>query len=575
MYEDSQRLIAYYRDLFVNKANDNADIKGKYEFVPVVSGDSYDSVLVSLRERKALLAFIPPFTYLLFKDGKKPAFSKEDFQIIGAKVSGKQEFYTSLFLVDATCGVVKELADINKYNFTSQRIRIVLGKNTDSASTSRMPMVFLLEQGIVLDRIRRNYETAERYEMLARVRTGTPDQCVVGVLSNTDWDSLKPEGVRSLAMTIPIPYDPLLANRVWWQSLPKEDQEALLRALTSTASVRDASEWNFDTFEHYVGSGVVTEPVPASAGAWEVIFPDGRFDILGLAVRWATGEHRVRLARFVNGRALGGDYDVQEGPSLGTCTLTVQSPGRAVLLCDKHDQQLSELRGAHALPERGGATIQARHGSPEPAPATPAPNLEQDSLPRGGTTPQAGDKVPQNQRSRVATDSAVSGQAAVQRTQGVVAVSPSHTDLPVAAEHTELEIVDNGGISTVVSSPSIAYPGGFGPSTVKEGIAVRRGVEESMLLWSGLRIIRFMSKQEQNEKGTTVWRHAVEATLANGEIVRAELQDDWNMAYMGGGGTGLLFGRTDLGEVRIPFSKIALLKVRKYARPASHGGSPQ
>ena len=140
------------------------------------------------------------------------------------------------------------------------------------------------------------------------------------------------------------------------------------------------------------------------------------------------------------------------------------------------------------------------------------------------------------------------------------------TKAPTEAEHTELEIVDYDGKSTLISDPSIAYPGGFGPSKVTSGIAVLRGVEQSTLSWSRIRTLRFRSRQEKNDKGTTVWRHVVEATLSNGNVVAAELQNDWNMAYLGGGGTGLLFGHTDLGESQIPFSKISVLKVLKYAK---------
>ena len=139
---------------------------------------------------------------------------------------------------------------------------------------------------------------------------------------------------------------------------------------------------------------------------------------------------------------------------------------------------------------------------------------------------------------------------------------------PGESDRTELEIIAHDGTSTFLWEPSVGYPGGWGPSKTTEGIAVRRGVEESTLLWSRLRTLKFRSRQEKNDKGTTVWRHVVEATLAGGRVTEVELQDDWNMAYMGGGGTGLLCGQSDLGETKIPFTKIALLKILKYARLA-------
>ncbi|MFC1894214.1 hypothetical protein ACFLYR_09440 [Chloroflexota bacterium] len=142
----------------------------------------------------------------------------------------------------------------------------------------------------------------------------------------------------------------------------------------------------------------------------------------------------------------------------------------------------------------------------------------------------------------------------------------NHT--PTEADYTELEIVDYDGNIIFLSDPFIYYPSTFGPSKVSEGIAIRHGVAESSLLWSNLRMLKFQSRQEKNNEGTVVWRHVVEATLANGSVVNVELQDDWNMAYMGGGGTGLLFGRESLlGEIRIPFSNISVLKVLKYSSP--------
>jgi hypothetical protein len=149
------------------------------------------------------------------------------------------------------------------------------------------------------------------------------------------------------------------------------------------------------------------------------------------------------------------------------------------------------------------------------------------------------------------------------------AVSPKPTSTraaPSANSITELnqidlEIVDYDGRSTFLSNPSIAYPSTFGPSKVKEGIAVRRGVEESLLLWSRIQTLRFKSRQEKTEKGISIWRHAVEAVLRDGKVTEVELKDDWNMAYLGGGGPGILFGQTDLGEAQIPFSKISMLRV--------------
>lgn len=153
---------------------------------------------------------------------------------------------------------------------------------------------------------------------------------------------------------------------------------------------------------------------------------------------------------------------------------------------------------------------------------------------------------------------------------GIGAISPTSPGRqygPTETDRTELELVGYDGKSTFLSDPSIAYPSTFGPSRITEGIAIRRGVEQSTLLWSRIRMLKFRSRQEKNEKGTKVWRHDLSATLADSRVIDVEIVDDWNMAYLGGGGTGLLFGQSGLGETKIPFSKISVLKVLKFAHP--------
>lgn len=149
----------------------------------------------------------------------------------------------------------------------------------------------------------------------------------------------------------------------------------------------------------------------------------------------------------------------------------------------------------------------------------------------------------------------------------LVTPQPSPTLTPTPSAHTELEIIGHDGKSAILSNPSISYPGGYGPSKETEGIRLRRGIEQATLLWSEVRTLRFRSRQEEKDEGTIIWRHFVEVTLSNGRVTEAELVEDWNMAYMGGGGTGRLFGQGELGETKIQFSDISVIKVLKYATP--------
>lgn len=141
---------------------------------------------------------------------------------------------------------------------------------------------------------------------------------------------------------------------------------------------------------------------------------------------------------------------------------------------------------------------------------------------------------------------------------------------PVGDE-TVIEIMDVTGASYLMREPQIAYPSGFGPSK-ESGIRVRRGSAQSFIGWPRIRFLRFVGRREKNDKGTDVWRYDVTVGLVDGTSVVVDLVEDWNMAYMGGGGTGLLFGKTELGDSSVKFSDIRELKVLQIAHAAA--GAP-
>lgn len=126
---------------------------------------------------------------------------------------------------------------------------------------------------------------------------------------------------------------------------------------------------------------------------------------------------------------------------------------------------------------------------------------------------------------------------------------------------TEIEITDVQGRRVALTNPRILYPSTFGPSPEKRGISVRRGVEEGMIEWSRVSSMAFKSQKGKNAKGTEIWRYEIVAILHNGNQLNGEVVEDWNMAYMGGGGTGLLLGDTDLGETKIRFCDIQCIQV--------------
>jgi len=141
--------------------------------------------------------------------------------------------------------------------------------------------------------------------------------------------------------------------------------------------------------------------------------------------------------------------------------------------------------------------------------------------------------------------------------------NPSSGTVPGPIESgaaTQVQVTDATGSSYVLREPEIAYPSGFGPSREK-GIRVFRGTSETFLEWTRMRSLAFAGHQEKNAKGTEVWQYDVTVELTDGTKAVVRLADDWNMAYMGGGGTGLLFGKTELGESSVRFSEIREIKV--------------
>lgn len=125
----------------------------------------------------------------------------------------------------------------------------------------------------------------------------------------------------------------------------------------------------------------------------------------------------------------------------------------------------------------------------------------------------------------------------------------------------ELAITDIHGHRIELAKPGIAYSSGYGPSLDRKAILIRRGVEEARIAWSSVDTITFRPRHEKNAKGTDVWRYDLDVRLRSGKQLGVEIVDDWNMAYMGGGGTGLLHGETDLGETTIRFCDIQNIQV--------------
>jgi len=124
----------------------------------------------------------------------------------------------------------------------------------------------------------------------------------------------------------------------------------------------------------------------------------------------------------------------------------------------------------------------------------------------------------------------------------------------------DLQVTDITGIVHYLNDAYINYPSTFGPSKVKDGIAVMRGRLESFIEWSDIKMMSNFKVCDQKDSDGGFIIEA-DLTLNTGETTRIVLSKDWSMKPIYGG-KGLLFGKTKSGEtVNIEFPDIKELIV--------------
>jgi hypothetical protein len=121
-------------------------------------------------------------------------------------------------------------------------------------------------------------------------------------------------------------------------------------------------------------------------------------------------------------------------------------------------------------------------------------------------------------------------------------------------------LTEKSGTEHKFSQLSINYSGDFGPLREERGIKLKKGNSESLIEWSKIDNLVFIDSS-RNSKGE--YEHKVNLHLSDGTEVTMNVVRDWSMIKSE---TGLLFGKTELGETRIPFTEIKELEVLKDMR---------
>jgi hypothetical protein len=124
-------------------------------------------------------------------------------------------------------------------------------------------------------------------------------------------------------------------------------------------------------------------------------------------------------------------------------------------------------------------------------------------------------------------------------------------DLPI------LLVSDRSASTHRLKAAYVSYPGGYGPSSERRGLKVRRGTLLALVKWVDVFEVEFVHINELSS-GSVKYNYTVRVTMLGGDSQMVELQPDWNMSA---GATGLLFGITELGETSIRFTDIATINV--------------
>ena len=248
-----------------------------------------------------------PFNYLVYKKGKNNEFVPGEFIVKGQKKYDKS-FYFSCFIVRQDDKTITGLENITKEKFINRNITFILGKEPKSTSTSRIPTIYLLEKGIILDHNQHNIERVESSRMLQRVKELGAEKTVIGAFSGHDWhdseESLK-KGLKPLFIPIQIPYNPILIYQN--SNLENHDVKDIMEAIFSTGYATKKYDWEYKHFENYIASGVVIQKI---GNQGQVVIPEGFNDLFDLNLKWSIKEspHPVALYQINTCISQSGEY---------------------------------------------------------------------------------------------------------------------------------------------------------------------------------------------------------------------------------------------------------------------------
>jgi hypothetical protein len=182
----------------------------------------------------------------------------------------------------------------------------------------------------------------------------------------------------------------------------------------------------------------------------------------------------------------------------------------------------------------------------------------------GGVAKLSADRAPVGKAFDLWVGAPVTDPTAPQTTLTMPAsdVQVSATYKSLSIQNASLRVTDNAGAVLLLKNPSVAYPEAP-QSRETSGIRVKQGVAEFTLPWARIQKLTFRTTKRKKKVGRMerdVYTYELAAELKGAKTISVELVEDFNMAYMGGGGTGLLFAETDVGEVKIRFCDIKVIE---------------
>jgi hypothetical protein len=300
----SDELALNYETQIADLANNLLGGYGSYfQFGIKIIEKPYWNLITALIHDRVDIAFVSPYTYIVYKYCSRNTRDIDPTRLIGYKYHTSGLYYRSGFLYKTDTGHrQKSIDDL----LCDRKLKVILSDEELSTSTFVLPRFKLLAH--IEPKIVEEAELLSRSDMVGRIiNSDLKMETVIGAFSTEDWKRLSRSSNKDFQKNLgfveletpPIPHDPVLVNEPYWKrrfggvkdfyrfitrlrflDIPwVSSQAAIKNALRSSVYIaQNDSDWiNLNqVFVDYLASGVVSK-----IGSNLVYFPTEDEDLYG------------------------------------------------------------------------------------------------------------------------------------------------------------------------------------------------------------------------------------------------------------------------------------------------------